>query len=335
MPGILRVRGTIDLDQFWPDGDSDADTSKIKVTITKNSFAFAADGKTFKPTKVYFDAYGVGASRKKVIDTKNRITVRLQGIDAPELHYQAGALKKSSSISDAERKKFNLANKPKRRQYWAETATVALCKKLAAFGKAPIKCEVVSFIDRPFEVIDTYGRFVANIRVGKGYKTDINLWLSEEGWAYPTFYSSMEPEEIQGFLDTLAKARKNRRIWKDYSIDTTKFDGNLIYRPKGPIDAAQDKGDVLMPKLFRRQLAYRMQKKAGVFNGNFVAYLKGNPDRCFRTDEFLDQGVDTAPVRALHEFMKGSKFTVDPHEIVFREKFSSMVDGKGKKLERF
>lgn len=335
MPGLLRVRGTIDLAQFWPDGDSDADTSKVKVTVTKNSFAFAADGKTFKPTKVYFDAFCVGASRKKVIDTKSRITVRLQGIDAPELHYQAAPLKKSGSVTDAKRKKFNLENKPKRRQYLAETSTVALCRKLAAFGKSVIKCEVVSLIDRPFEVIDTYGRFVANIRVGKGYKTDINLWLAEEGWAFPTFYSSMEPEEIQGYLDRLPKARKKKRVWKGYSANSTKFDAKLVYRPKGPEDAANDKGDVLMPKLFRRQVAHRMQKKAGVFTGSFTDYLNANRDACFMTDEFLAQGVDTAPIYALHQFMKGNALTVEPHEIVFREKFSSMVNGKGKKLEKF
>lgn len=335
MPGILRVRGTIDLVQFWPDGDSDADTSKVKVTVGKDSFAFAADGKTFKTTDVYFDAYGVGASKKKVIDTKSRITVRLQGIDAPELHYQAGALKKSPAVTDAKRKKFNLENKPKRRQYWAETGTVALCKKLAAFGKSPIKCEVISLIDRPYEVIDTYGRFVANIHVGKGYATDINLWLCEEAWAYPTYYSSMEPEEIKGYLGVLPKARKKGRIWKDYSLDTTKFHPNVLYRPKGPIQAAKDKGDVLMPKVFRRQLAYRMQKKANVFAGSFVDYLKKNNDPCFKLNEFLDQGANTAPVGSLHDFMKGTKFTVKPEEIVFREKYSSMVDGKGKKLEKF
>jgi len=47
MPGLLRIRGSIDLVQFWPDGSSDADTSKIKVTIDDKSFAYAADGVHF------------------------------------------------------------------------------------------------------------------------------------------------------------------------------------------------------------------------------------------------------------------------------------------------
>lgn len=334
MTGILRIRGTIDLDQFWPDGESDADTSKVKVTVGNDSFAFAADGKTYKKTSAYADAKVVGASSKEVIDKQGRITVRLQGIDAPELHYRAGPLKKNTGVSDAKRKKFNEENKTPRRQYWAETATVALAKKLSSFGST-VKCEVMSFIDKPFEVIDTYGRFVGDIRVGSGYNTDINLWLAEEGWAFPTFYSSMKEEEIQSYLKILPKAQKQGRIWKDYSLDTAKFDSKLVFRPKGPAQPAKDRGKVLMPKIFRRQLAYRMQKKAGVITGTFAEYLKANPDDCFATADFLKKSIHSAERRKLSDFMKGNKFTVKPHEIVFREKFSSLVNKNGKKIEKF
>lgn len=333
MTGILRIRGTIDLAQFWPEGDADADTSKVKVDVAANSFAFAADGKTFKVTRAYFGAKVRGMSSKEVVDKQNRITVRLQGIDAPELHYRAGPLK-GGTVSDATRKKFNLANKLQRRQYWAETATVALCKKLSGYGDA-VKCEVTSFIDKPFEVIDTYGRFVGDIRVGKGFKTDINLWLAEEGWAYPTFYSSMKEEEIESYLKLLAKAQKKGRVWKDYSHDAGKFDPKLVFRPKGPPQPAKDKGKVLMPKIFRRQLAYRMQKKAGVIAGSFTEYLKANPDLCYTLDEFLKLGKDTAPERKLFEFMKGNKFTRKPHEVVFKEKFSTLIGKTGKKVDKF
>ena len=39
--GIFRVRGTIDIAQFWPSGESDADTTKIKIAVGADSFAFA------------------------------------------------------------------------------------------------------------------------------------------------------------------------------------------------------------------------------------------------------------------------------------------------------
>ena len=127
MVGLLRIRGSIELDQFWPKGSSDADTAKILVTVGPDSFAFAADGKKFKKTKAFFGASSRGKTSKVVIDNKNRITARLQGVDAPELHYKASPIPRKMKISDKERAAFNAANK-ERRQHWAENATVALRK---------------------------------------------------------------------------------------------------------------------------------------------------------------------------------------------------------------
>lgn len=336
MPGLLRIRGSIDLEQFWPNGESDADTSKVKVTVDDQSFSFAADGKSFKRTKAFVGAAVRGASHDLVIDKQNRITVRLQGVDAPELHYRAGGLKRSRpDVTDAKRAAYNAANRVQRRQYWAESATVALAKKLGRYGVKSIRCRVVSLIDHPYEVIDTYGRFVGNIGVGPQFATDINVWLAKEGWVYPTFYSSMTVEEIETLLAAMKSAQKKKRVWSAYSTDGGKFDPKLVYRPKGPVEAAQDKGPVLMPKLFRRQVAYRMQKAAGLAPDTFADFLKDNPDPCYETGEFLAQGLHTAPERKLHEFVKGSKILIKPHEVVFREKFSTLVDAQGQVIEKF
>ena len=336
MGGLLRIRGSIDLEQFWPDGESDADTSKVKVTVSDQSFSFAADGKSFKQTKAFIGAYVRGASRKLVIDSKDRITVRLQGVDAPELHYRAGGLSRSrKDVTQAKRDAYNAENKVQRRQYWAESATVALAKKLANYGVHSIPCRVVSLVDHPYEVIDTYGRFVGNICVGSKFATDINIWLAREGWVYPTFYSSMTVEEIEALLAAMKVAQKKKRVWPAYSTDGATFDAKLVYRPKGPVEPAKDKGPVLMPKLFRRQVAYRMQKAVGLATGTFADYLKDNPDPCYETSEFLTQGLHTAPERKLHEFVKGSKILIKPHEVVFREKFSTLVDAQGKVIETF
>lgn len=336
MTGLLRIRGTIDLDQFWPKGSSDADTSKIQVTVGKNAFAFAPDGKAFKVTHALDNAMVVGASRDPVIDSKSRITVRLQGIDAPELHYRAAALKKNRpEVTEKKRAAYNQQNKVERRQYWGETATVALAKKLAGFGANPIACEVYSFVDHPYELVDTYGRVVGNIRVGKGFNLDVNTWLTEEAWAFPTFYSSMSEEEVTALLEAAKKGRKKGRVWADLSNDTSKFKATVVYRKGGPIDEKNDRGSVLMPKLFRRQVAYEMEKKAKVFSGSFSEFLAARPDECFLTDDFLKEGLHTATTHRLHEFMKGKRFTKKPQDVVFKEKFSSVVDAKGKRIEKF
>lgn len=335
MAGVLRIRGTIDLAQFWPAGTSDADTSKVKVTVGRNAFSFASNGTTFKVTSVLEKAQVVGMKKGPVIDSKSRITVRLQGIDAPELHYRASPLKKRAEVTDKKRKAYNEENRHERRQYWAETATVALAKKLSAYGLASVKCEVYSFVDYPHELVDTYGRVVGNIRVGKRFAVDVNTWLTEQGWVYPTFYSSMSEDEISELLAAAKKGRTYGRVWKGLTDDTTKWKPTLVYRAGGPIDEARDRGPVLMPKLFRRQVAHRMEMHAKVFSGTFADFLEARPDECHLTEEFLAQGPTVAPTYRLHEFMKGKRFALFPQDVVFREKFSTVVNAAGNRIEKF
>ncbi len=333
MTGILKVEGTIDLTQFWPTGSSDADTTKIKVTVVRDSFSFAADGKTFRPTSALVGAFSVGTGRRAVIDAKNRITVRLQGIDAPELHFKAPALRRRPDVDDVKRAAFNRANKAERRQYWAETATVALSAKLATYGEGIIPCTMLSLVDYPYEVVDTYGRLVGTIEV---QGVELNRWLVAEGWAFPTFYSSMSNDEIEGLLTAMRMGRRKRRIWPSYSTNVEAFDEMLIYRGVGAEpDSADDRGPVLMPKLYRRQVAYRMERVARITRRPFIDYLKRSADSCFLTDDFLENGVHSAEARYLHEFLEGGAFTLEPQELVFREKPSSIVNAQGNRVEVF
>jgi hypothetical protein len=86
--GILRIHGTIDIKQFWPVQESDADTTKIKLLVTQKSFEYKEDGAAqFKKTSAFDDAISKGQGSKPVIKTSAKdgsktITVRLQGVDA-------------------------------------------------------------------------------------------------------------------------------------------------------------------------------------------------------------------------------------------------------------
>jgi len=337
MSGLLKVSGLIDLAQFWPDGESDADTTKIKLKVGPNAFKFAADGETFKTTRVFEGAKSTGQGRKPLIDAKGRITVRLQGIDAPELHYRASALPGDrADVTDAKREAFNAANRAEKRQYWAETATVALCEKLSNFAKGGVvKCEFWSHVDYPHEIADVYGRFVGNIGVGAGFDLDINTWLAEEGWVYPAFYSSMSNDEIEALCEAAERGRKKKRLWAHLQSKVNKFDARLVYRPHGEVDADADVGPVLFPKLFRRQVAHAMEKKAGLKPGTFKAYLKKKLDECFETDDFMENGVHSAVTMALHDFITGQDFAAAPDEVVFKEKPASVVDANNKRIEKF
>jgi endonuclease YncB( thermonuclease family) len=336
MTGLLRITGRIALDQFWPHGTSDADTTKIEVEVTSGSFAFAVDRTSFFTTRAFDQAYVQGASHKRLIDANRRITVRLQGIDAPELHYRAAPLKKGRpGITPAKRQAYNTANAMERRQYLGESATQALARHLATLGGTEINCVVYSLVDHPFEVVDTYGRFVGNIRVGPAFGDDLNLWLVRHGWCFPTFYSSMENEEIEALLAAMRKAGTSN-VWKYYSKDTAHFDPDLLYRaPPATPHPAADRGPVLMPKLFRRQVAFAMERKARITAGSFKAFLASRPDSCFELQDFLKAGPHSAVPRQLDEFQTGTTFTCRPHEIVFREKFSTVVDASGQVIRNF
>ncbi len=138
MTGLLRVEGSVDLSQFWPDGDSDADTTKVLVQVDAGSFTYRADGsRSFKRSNVFDTAVVRGTGRRPAIKTNTRtgistVTIRLQGIDAPELHYRpvfptvTGKAKPSSK----QRGDFNAANDELRQPY-GETCTVQLHKTVA------------------------------------------------------------------------------------------------------------------------------------------------------------------------------------------------------------
>ena len=204
MAGMLRVRGKLNVKQFWPIGTSDADTVNLLVEVGENSFQFAPDGKNFRTTKVLLGAISRGKGSKPVVSKKSTITIRLQGIDAPELHYKAAPLGTKIKASAARRAAFNAANK-ERFQHWGDSAAAALGKKAATFGSDAVDCEFVSLVEAPNEVTDVYGRFIGNVRLGKKFDFDINGWLVEQGFAYPTFYTSMTKDEIEEYLTAMAK----------------------------------------------------------------------------------------------------------------------------------
>ena len=333
--GLLEVSGTIDLTQFWPTGESDADTTKVHLSGT-NAFRFTAHpGAAPKITHAFEGAQVHGKVTKDAIDNQQRITVRLQAIDAAELHYRplAPTLNKKKPTA-AQRSAFKLAN-GNFRQHFGETSTVELFKFLSKAGPSPIKCTVRTLVDEPGDVFDTFGRFIGDIFVTIGGKEqDANQWLCANGWAFPTFYSSMTKQEIDTFTQLSEKARKNKTgIWKRATSDLTQFDRSLVFRKGGPANPANDPGPVIMPKLFRRRSTFGVAVIAKIAKGPFKTYLQEEPDDCFETGDFLNQGVHAAKHRLLDEFVSAQgKFLVDAKDLVFHE-MPSVVKKNGKPVQ--
>ena len=334
--GMLEVSGTIDLAQFWNIGESDADTVKVTLAGT-NAFRFSPHtGAPAAVTHAFDGAIVKGKVSKPAIDNQNRIVIRLQGIDAPELHYRplAPTIHKKKPTAQ-QRAKFNASN-GNFRQFFGETAAVHLAAFLAKGGATPIPCTVRTGVDDPSDVFDTYGRLVGDIYVTiNGTEKDVNLWLCQEGWAFPTFYSSMTDGEITTLIGLSQQARQAKRgIWKYASSDLSVFDRTLLFRNKGAIDATADKGKVYLPKLYRRRSTYGVAKIAGIASGSFKNYLKALPDACFETSDLLANGITVATPHLLDEFVNAqSQFLAAPADLVFQEAASRVVDSKGKPAE--
>ena len=327
--GILTVTGLIDFAQFWPKGLSDADTAKIVVHVTgPSSFSFQkTPGAPAKTTNAFAGAFMKGSDSvdkktgkkrkpKMAINSKSQITVRLQGIDAPELHFRPP------------RGRINL------RQHFGESATIGLATFLKTFGVGALPCRVVTRVNKPNDVFDKYGRFVGDIIVRKGGK-DVNLnhWLVEQGWAFPSFYDSMMMKEINDFIAVAKTAQtKKRNIWikSGYTTDIGTLDRTLKTRPVGSTPAA-DKGAVIIPKFFRRQYTWFIDDPA---KKNLKAFLlkAGTKDVFVLTDaylKFINQNGPKPPRIKLGNAIDGAnKIIHAPADFVIHEMPSTLVKGK-------
>lgn len=336
--GLLNVTGTIALDQFWPTGLSDGDTTKVLVSVAADSFKYQQrPGGPFVVTDVFRDAVVRGKiGPKPAIDKKGRITVRLQGIDAPELHYRASPLgkKRRELLSAAQLARLKVLNK-EYRQHFGETATAALRAFLGRIDVTTVPCRVFTRVARPTDIFDTYGRFIGDIvvRVGK-LDDNVNQWLVRMGWAFPAFYNSMTEEEIEELLHAAELARKKNRIWPHLQSQIGKLDLKLVFRGKGAaLEPSADVGPVLMPKLFRRLCTWTIHRKVGAEKNSFKDFLAAPSNTCYLLSDFIDNGIFAAVPHKLSEFLtSGGKFTRLPQDLVFKEDPSRLVGPDGKEI---
>lgn len=326
--GLLQVAGTLDVRQFWPEGISDADTTSIKVQITDpTAFQFRAHpDAALKPTHVFSGAYVYGGPKAQPairgIDRDPHITVRLQGIDAPELHFQPP-----------------LKNGMDFRQILGETCTVKLKEHLQFLlhDQATLPCLVVTAVNSPDEVFDMYGRFIGDILVRQGHTTiNINHWLVQHGWAFPSYYVSMTPGEIDAIQHlTIAGKQVHDGVYGHLTQDIADINWSLGFRHPShhPLASAEPSGkNVLMPKLFRRLATWSVQCRNGYAQdfATFVREQQKGHKECHLLADWLKNG-DKAAMHGLDDFIKSGHasnghFTAVPDQLIFAEAPSHLYD---------
>ena len=333
--GLLTVAGSLDIDQFWPTtkggSSSDADTVHLKVD-PQTSFLFATSpAATPKTTTKFVGAHVFDHGKKNVITAKNEIKIRLQGIDAPELHYPVIAKRHPS--------KQGLGNEF--RQPFGARAASALGEFLKGFvgpgGGSRIFAAFLTHINRPGEAIDSHGRFVGDIVVGTTDSTNINTWLVENGWAYPLFYDSMTEDEIRTLLAAwkvgrAIAGRPGKALHKALqAFDPTR----TVKNAKLP-----DNGRLNIPKLFRRQSTFWVQVPGPLTPEEFKAMidqgLTGKTDKAYRLSYFLAHIAkpDRKKRIALASRIGAQgQALFDPPDLVFAEDPSTLLDANDKPIK--
>jgi endonuclease YncB( thermonuclease family) len=333
--GLLRVKGTIDLNQFWPTGKSpgvlsDADTVHVEVDPA-TSFVFEGNR-----TRAFDFAWiktkkNKDGSRSPIYvivgqqTAKAHIKVRLQGIDAPELHYHVDQ------------------KKPEVRQNWGKRAAWELCKflKSRASGAMKIDCHVETLINSPNDAFDMYGRCVGDIVIADaGGIMNVNHWLVKQGWAFPAHYNSMQIGEIDAINALWAKA-KNGFV---KSI-TNRAKNSMYGLPAGkagdaPTEAKTDKGEVVFPKMFRRLVGFNENSKGAATLEDFLALPSQKKDLVINLADFKkltpaqrarptkkNSGV---PLIKLHTLVtNGDRLKPKPESLVFVEEPALLKNSTG------
>ena len=337
--GKLMIEGTLDLSQFWPIGESDADTTKIVLTLLPDAVQYQPPGDTPRPTTKFDEACVKSFGQLKPVIKDGKITVRLQGVDAPELHYQPQSMKGKTYKGRpfGSLKGSGLVRKYRQRQ--AETATVRLGRYLSTFGTSPLPCRFQTEVtdhEGPADTVDKYGRFVGNVFVND---VDINLEILRQGLAVVALYNSMQPTEMEACLEAWVLGKTAAEGVAQYQTRTIgEFDPQLLYQPpaSAPLNPEKTK-KFIHPKLYRRQCTWWAYRKLGTFKGGFDTYLSLFPDDVFfERSSMRDQGFLAATPFQIEKMVKaGRQVIYAPDEVVFKEAGSQLFTSEGQMIREW
>ena len=327
---IVLASGKIRTRNFWPRGTSDADTIKLDIS-SGGIFYGGLDSEFLDQTHVFEGAYTFDDENEKkpLINKKEIVEVRLEGIDAPELHLPI-------EYEGFETKHF--------RQFFGKTSTIKLGDVLG--DDLLLDCEVWSFADEPRDLFDAYGRLIgtAIVFLDDERKTELNVnqWLVNSGWAMPTFYTSMPKEQIELLLELGMTAQaKNRGLWRYYYEEVDREDLTLTfdYRDRR-YNAAADRGPVLLPKIFRRAADWARGIELGLIDPQqtFKEFLASRlPDIFYFTTDYLEYGINAMiPQYYLEDVITDDGVVeLTPFEAVFKEKPSLIYDRNDELIRSF
>lgn len=283
----LIVDGTVFIKQFWPSGNSDADTVQLTIekSPNKENFKFV----TGKKEAFYKDFYDTpGTNDKPYIkyegQVRQYISVRVDGIDATELHYKFF----DTTTLDPKilNSKFVELNKPNYRQSFSKKATYFLTKLLEKYADPKtnsVKARYEFDCKKPTDAIDKYGRFVGKVLIQneKGeYKINIAEELLKQGLVFPTFYCGHTKSFMNRTMKLWEDSKKDVLICHintSFRKDMLKFD-YALQEYDNTVFGCNDNNYVNLPKFYRRWTLYNILKDSGNMTLSWKDYLKMTPN---------------------------------------------------------
>jgi endonuclease YncB( thermonuclease family) len=288
-PYQLAMRGHLVLVGYQPDGDS---------------VRFVADDPS-----LYANLHRGYKIRQSTRD--GSVQLRLEGIDAPELHYGDQAQPTGDTARDWLLDQIGV----RKVEYQPGSTTILTA--------TPNKIPAAIYTSG----VDPNGRAISYLQVGGTLPKDgtwinvtnqildrtVNAKALTSGVAYTTFYSSAPASHITHLRQLAAKARDDKRgVW---DLDRS---GLFVLKDQ---DSIGPDGQLILPKLFRRATDY-LKDRANGFHGNLADWLKANNTGTRREDDtvILQGGVEVPLSSLLEQRNSSVSFTPDLLEITFVEK---------------
>jgi len=289
-PYLLAMHGNLVIVGYQPDGDS---------------IRFIAE-----TPDLFDDLYRGYKIRRSTRD--DSVQLRLEAIDAPELHY-GGSLQPSGDTA-----RDWLLGQVGFTDVTYETGSTTV------LSATPDTIPAVIYT----KASDPNGRPVSYLQVGAGRRPADGAWIQvtnsvldrtlnaqalSAGLAYPTFYTSTPAPHVRHLREVARGAREDKTgVW---AVDQTPLFQLVDQKSIGP------EGQLILPKLFRRATDYLKDVAKG-FDGNLPDWLVVNNTGTRHEDDLvvLPGGVEAPLSTLLEQRNNWLAFTPDLLGISFVEK---------------
>ncbi|MES0068478.1 hypothetical protein NKJ73_22060 [Mesorhizobium sp. M0074] len=368
--GYVEILGEVDVFQYWPHGVSDVDTLKFIPDLTTATYlsdsapvkvgAYFEHGGSFQP-----DDNEPGVERFKAIlrsSSGGSLSVRLQGIDAPETHYAPNL---REGMFDGDYAKWiakHMSRQMSYRQPYGKLCTDFFANGLRSkLGIGPydpanpevkVTAKLRVLADSINSAADVFGRVVGYVAIShNGQDVVLNDVALSEGFAFCSFYGSMTLHEMQRLADLFAahgsdRARRSQlrsnvsNHLRDFepglcttkSMRDTDLDDNGANSIRGT-DSFRSK--CFDPKLFRRCVDWIGRREALNDASTLLDYMRANDEEVVLLSDFAAANGDWTQAR---KFSMGSligrdgAFRYKPGEVVFEARPITIVDDQRRPL---